>query len=160
MPEKPADFKVKVPVQVRFRDTDAMGHVNNAVYHSYLEYARMKYFEQVTGLRDYRRADFILARVELDYRSPVVVGEELEVGVRCSALRRTSFELAYRVVEKGSGRLVAEGRTVQACYDYARGRVKRLDEEQRRAIAEFENDPELFHAFGPIERGLEEGGEG
>lgn len=154
-----SDFKLKVPVQVRFRDTDAMGHVNNAVYLSYFEFARMKYWETIAGTRDYSKVDFILASAEIDFRSPLQLGEDVEVQARVSGLRRSSFVMEYRILA-GKGRLVAEGSTVQACYDYEKARVKRLDEDIRRAIAEFENDPALFGPVAKAERALEEGGEG
>ena len=58
--------------RVRFRDCDALGHVNNAVYSTYLEEARM---DILGGLRE-----FILARVEIDFRAELRAGEEIEVG--------------------------------------------------------------------------------
>lgn len=133
-----SDYKVRLDLQLRFRDTDAMGHVNNAVYLSYLELARMKYWETLLAARDYSAVDFILARVEIDYRSPAKLGTELEVGIRAANFKGSSWDFEYRVVEKESGRLVAEARTVQCFYDYAKGRVKRMDPEVRRRLAEFE----------------------
>ena len=65
---------------VRFRDCDAMGHVNNAVYSTYLEEARIGV---LGGL-----IDFILARVEIDFRSELRTGEEVEVRTRCSRVGR------------------------------------------------------------------------
>ena len=156
----PHDFKLKVPLQVRFRDTDAMGHVNNAVYLSYLELARMKYWEMITGLKDFSKVDLILANLEIDYRSPLMLGEDAEVQARVSELGRAGFTMEYRIVAGKAGRLIAEAATGLACYDYEKGRVKRLSEEIRRAIAEFENDPALFGAAAKAERALEEGGEG
>ena len=156
----PHDFKLKVPLQVRFCDTDAMGHVNNAVYLSYLELARMKYWEMITGLADFSQVPLILANVEIDYRSPLKMGEPAEVQARVSELGRAGFTLDYRIVAGKEGRLIAEATTGLACYDYEKGRVKRLSEDIRRAIAEFENDPALFAVVGKAERALEEGGEG
>ena len=69
-----ASYKVHVDIQVRFRDTDAMRHVNNAVYLSYLELARMQYWKSLTGLKGYSLVEFIIARVQIDYRSPVKMG--------------------------------------------------------------------------------------
>ena len=124
-------FTVAVDIQVRFRDTDAMGHVNNAVYLSYLEVARMHYWQLATGLKDYRKVDIILARVEIDYRAPATVDTELKVWVRVPEIRRSSFLMDYRIEEKGTQRLIAEAKTVQACYDYAANKVKRVDETLR-----------------------------
>ena len=155
-----AEYKVSFPLQVRFRDTDAMGHVNNAVYLSYLELARMEYWSRVMGSRDYHNVDFILVHASIDYRSPALVHEALEIAVRVSEMRRSSFTMDYRIVEVPSGRLIVEARTVLACYDYKKGKVKRLEEETRRAMAEFENNPELFSGFSAVEKRLDEGGEG
>ena len=134
----PPPFKAFVDAQTRFRDTDAMGHVNNAVYLSFLELARMHYWIRHTGVTDHRRIGFILARVEIDYRSPAYAGEELRVWLRVTELRGSSFVFAYRVEEKASGRLVAEAVSVQAGYDYEAGRVRRLTEEFRGKVLAFE----------------------
>ena len=75
--------------RVRFRDCDAMGHVNNAVYSTFLEEARI---EVLGGL-----ADFILARVEIDFRSELRAGEEIEVRTRCSRIGTKSFELEHEI---------------------------------------------------------------
>ena len=121
-------YRTAVDVQTRFRDTDAMGHVNNAVYLSYLEVARMEYVRQVFGITHFSDVDFILARAEVDYRSPSFAGETLTVGVRVVRVGGASFDFLYRVQEKTSRRLVAEAKTVQVAYDYKAGKVKRLSE--------------------------------
>jgi acyl-CoA thioester hydrolase len=114
-----ADFRVTCVIEPRFRDTDAMGHVNNAVYATYLEVARQEYWQHVHEHPDYTRVPFILAHVTIDFRSELLVNEIAMVGIRCDHIGRKSFSFAYEVWEKTSGRLVAEGRTVQVCYDYA-----------------------------------------
>jgi acyl-CoA thioester hydrolase len=76
----------------------------------------------------------ILARTEIDYRSPAVYGDRLEVGLRCASLGRSSFVMEFRVEERGSGRLVAEGRKVLVHYDYAASRSIPLPPELRARI--------------------------
>jgi YbgC/YbaW family acyl-CoA thioester hydrolase len=83
-------FRFRHAVEVRFRDLDALGHVNNAVYLTYLESARMAWWMHVKGRTDLAGLDMILARAEIDYRSPAVFGERLAVGVRCASLKRSS----------------------------------------------------------------------
>lgn len=131
-------FTHATPIQVRFRDTDAMGHVNNAVYLSYLEAARLDYWRRLTGSKNWRELDIILARAEVDYRFPATVDMELTVRVRVSELRRSSFLMEYRVEETGTGRLVAEAKTVQACFDYAAGKVKRIPDALREGMRAYE----------------------
>jgi predicted dehydrogenase len=96
VPGAPASFVHRE--RVRFRDCDAMGHANNAVYSTYLEEARIGV---LGGL-----ADFILARVEIDFRSELRAGEEVEIRSQCSRLGTKSFDLSHVMV--ADGRVVAE----------------------------------------------------
>lgn len=134
-------FRFSYPIQVRFRDMDALGHVNNAVYLTYFEAARMEYWMHVNGRTDLSAMNMILARAEVDYRAPVGYGDELEVGVRCASIKRSSFVLEQAIVERRSGRLVAQARKVLVHYDYAAGRSLPLDEEQRQRL--MAQDPDV-----------------
>ena len=96
--------------RVRFRDCDSMGHVNNAVYSTYLEQARIDLLGDLS--------EFILARVEIDFRSELHAGEEIEVGTRCSRIGTKSFDLEHRIV--AGDRVVADARSVLVSYDYRR----------------------------------------
>ncbi len=124
-------YKTVAEVPTRFRDTDAIGHVNNAVYLSYLEVARMEYMRQVCGISNFNGVDFILGRVEIDYRAPVMPGETLLVGIRVSRFGGASFDFEYRLEDKATGRLMAQAKTVQVAFDYKANKVKRVTEEFR-----------------------------
>jgi acyl-CoA thioester hydrolase len=110
---------------VRFRDCDAMGHVNNAVYSTYLEEARIGVLGDLI--------DFILARVEIDFRSELRAAEEVEVRTRCSRVGRKSFDLEHVIT--ADGRVVAEAKSVLVSYDYERGESVPVPEELRRRLA-------------------------
>jgi len=112
-------WTVKAPLRPRFRDTDAMGHLNNAVYLTYLEVARQEYWRELTGSSNYGAVPFIFARVEMDFRSDAVVDEQLELRVRCSFIGNKSFGFEYEIHEAASGRLVLGAKSVQVFYDYA-----------------------------------------
>ena len=127
-----------VPIRARFRDTDALGHVNNAVYLTYFEEARAGYFIDVTNLVTYTDVAIILARTECDYRSPLRSGEELDIGVRVDWIGGKSFQMGYRAQERASGRLVAESTSVQVAYDYATRTAVPVPAEFRRKVAAFE----------------------
>jgi acyl-CoA thioester hydrolase len=129
-------------VEVRFRDLDALGHVNNAVYLTYLESARIAYWFHVTGKSRLQDLPMILARVELDYRSPVALGESLDVSVRCVSMRRASFVMAFDVREARTGRLVAEARKTLVHYDYAAGRSEPIPMELRTLLRAQDPDVE------------------
>ena len=103
---------------VRFRDLDGMGHVNNAVFLTYMESARIAFLSSL-GAGDSPQHSLILARAEVDFRSPIAFGDEVEVGVRTSRVGTKSFELEYEV--RADGRVAAEGKSVLVGYDYERG---------------------------------------
>ena len=131
-------YPVEAPIEVRFRDLDPMGHVNNAVYLTYLEVARAHYWRAMglgepTAIRTY-----VLAHAAIDYRSPVRLGDELVCGVRVESFGRRSFVMRYRLSERRSGRLVAEATTVQARFDYEAGRSIPIEDESKRRIRDFE----------------------
>jgi acyl-CoA thioester hydrolase len=117
---------------VRFSDLDGMGHVNNAVFLTYLEQARLAWFRSHGEEESMPLTDVILARTEIDFRSPLVFGETVSVGVRPSRLGTKSFELEY-VIRVGE-RLVAEARSVLAGYDHAAGRSTEVPERWRRRV--------------------------
>ena len=127
-------------MDVRFADMDSMGHVNNAVYLTYFEAARMAYWMHVTGRTDLKDMDMILARAEVDFRSPLVAPESIEVGVGCASIGRTSFVLEQDMHERKTGRLVAEARKVLVHYDYNTLRAIPIGEDLRRKI--LAQDPE------------------
>ncbi len=102
----------------RYRDGDAFGHVNNAVYLSYLEEARNGWLSELGLVRGIGDITMILARVEIDYRAQIEIGQAIEVGVRCARVGTKSFELEYRL--EVVGRAAAEARTVLVAFDYER----------------------------------------
>jgi acyl-CoA thioester hydrolase len=118
-------------VEVRFRDCDPMGHVNHAVYLTYLEQCRFAFWRRVTGAQAGPGARIIIARAECDYRAPAFFGEELEVRVNVGDIGRSSFTLVYEIVNVASGRLLAEARTVLVAYDYGEGKSMPLSAETR-----------------------------
>jgi acyl-CoA thioester hydrolase len=101
---------------VRFNDLDAFGHVNNAVYSSYLEDARNAFMREAGLVRSVEDIAMILAHVEIDFLGQVGVGEELEVGVRASRFGTKSFDFEYEV--RSGDRVVASAKTVQVGFDY------------------------------------------
>jgi acyl-CoA thioester hydrolase len=107
--------------RVRFRDCDAMGHVNNAVFSTYLEEARIGVLGGLTP--------FILARVEIDFRSQLRAGEQIEIGTRCSRIGTKSFDLEH-VIAVGD-RVVAEAKSVLVAYDYKLGASVPVSDELR-----------------------------
>ena len=130
------DFAHVTVSRVRFRDTDAMKMVNHAVILSYLEEARTEYVDELVGLASIDDIDYVMARVECDYRSPARYGERMATGVRVTAIGDSSVTMRYRVEEADEGRLIAEGETVQVFYDYEADEPTPVPATFRRAVAD------------------------
>jgi acyl-CoA thioester hydrolase len=101
---------------VRFRDLDSLAHMNNAVYATFLEQARIAFLSQ----HDAHVENMILARLEIDFRSPAELGETIEIVVTPTRVGTKSFDLEY--VMRAGERVVAEAKTVLVAYDYDRAR--------------------------------------
>ena len=128
---------MKLTIEVPYGDIDAMGHLNNVAYLRYLEFARQKYWLAMRRTDDFWDIDFVVARAEIDYRASAHMGELLELDVRVTRLGRSSFDFSYRLTG-ADGRLVAEAKTTQVCYDWETRASKPLSDERRREIEAFE----------------------
>lgn len=114
------------PIEVRFADLDMLGHVNNATLVTFLEVARWQWWKAFLADRPFEEEGFLVARVEVDYRAPILLSDQVQVEVRCTKAGRTSFDLAYRVLAQQDGRLLAEARTVLVMVDFATQRPAEL----------------------------------
>lgn len=131
-------YKLVSEVPVRFSDTDGMGHVNNANYLSFLEVARVDYLRRVLGLVNIAEFGVIVARIEIDYKSPALHHETLLVGCRVSEIGGASIVMEYRIEDKATGRLVAEAKSVTVAFDYGLNRPVRVSDEWRKKMEDFD----------------------
>jgi acyl-CoA thioester hydrolase len=135
-------YKHKTPIQLRFKEIDKMGHVNNANHLTYIELARVKYFEDVVGV-DGNWSDLqglILAHVSIDYKRPIFLHDNVFVFTRCSKLGRKSLELSWVIINEKDGleETLAQGIAVIVCYDYSTNQTIEVPDEQRRKIEAYE----------------------
>jgi acyl-CoA thioester hydrolase len=136
-------YRLAVPLRPRFRDTDAMGHLNNAIYVTYFEVARAEYWRAMTGDPDYQKVPFILAHTTIDFRSPAYVQEVLEIGIRVSRIGTKSFECEYRIEDQATRRLVCDGKSVMVIYDYEKLASMPMPDALRARFRAFEGRPDL-----------------
>jgi len=144
------EFPYRHAIEIRYVDTDALGHVNNATYLSYFEAARAGYYERVTGHPfgtgpDAARHTFVIAEAHITYRLPAVFGEPLACLCRVSWAGRSSFGLEYQVLAEasplGEARTIADGSSVQVFYDLETGSVARMPSRLLQAMAALEGHP-------------------
>ena len=107
---------------VRFADCDPLGHVNNAVYLTYLEETRFAHWRAEWGFGTTEPAPdipgVILARVEIDYRAQARYGDVLDIRLRVTSLGRSSFTYEYEIVDARAA-VVATAKSVMVMFDYA-----------------------------------------
>jgi acyl-CoA thioester hydrolase len=118
-----AGFPYVTTHEVRFRDLDAVGHVNNVVYATYCEQCRVRYLEAEL---DERAADIsvVVAHLELDYRQPIGGMGTVSVAMEPTSVGESSFELAYELTFEGE--VVATGSSVQVVVDPETGESRPL----------------------------------
>jgi acyl-CoA thioester hydrolase len=145
-PEKsaPESFRFYHPIEIRYGDIDAQGHVNNACYFTYMEQTRVRYIGSL-GLWDRRAFDsigIILAETSCTFLAPIELTDAIRIGVRTTRLGTKSLTTEYRFEEAGSTRLMATGRAVLVAYDYRKQESIPIPPAWREALARFEGLPE------------------
>ncbi len=136
-------FKHFTPIQLRFKDYDALQHVNNANYLTYIESARTDYIEAVLKNEiDWAETSMILARAEVNFKLPVLLNEKIGVRTRCSRLGSKSFDLAYSVVRLKDGKEdeVANALTVMVCFNYQRNETIPVPQKWKEIFMAFEGE--------------------
>jgi acyl-CoA thioester hydrolase len=134
-------FSHSTTLTVRWRDLDALAHVNNAVYFTYLEHARVGYLRHLGLVPDDPDAiGIIMAEATCRYLSSLRLREQVTVHIRVSEIKNSSFVFEYRISGE-DGRLAATARTVQVCYDYQAAHPIRMPRTWRETI--IANEPAL-----------------
>jgi acyl-CoA thioester hydrolase len=122
---------------VRFNDVDVMGHVNNAVYLSYFEMARMNFFNQLIGDKwDWHDSGILLVRNEIDYLKPIFLNDKVEIETFCLKIGIKSFVLSYELYRTNDDmrELCTKGESVQVCYDYSKQTTIEVPEAWKTAL--------------------------
>ncbi|RDI72958.1 acyl-CoA thioesterase [Halopelagius longus] len=121
----------RAEVDVRFQDLDAVGHVNNAVYATYCEQARVDFFEDVIGLRS-TDLNIVLASLQLQYRKPIEGTGTVSVELDVPEVGNSSFTMAYELTYEGE--VVATGESVQVVVDPETRESVRVPDSWREAV--------------------------
>ena len=104
MSEQP--FKHKTPIQIRFKDIDKLGHVNNANHVTYFELARVDYFDAFAADNnkiDWVNEGVILAKIEMEYKQPILLEDKVFVYTWVSKMGAKSFDMSCSIVKSENG---------------------------------------------------------
>lgn len=141
----PEGFRHHLPIQVRWGDMDALGHVNNAVYLTYLEQARVDQLRRELGLWDGQTGQIgvILARVEIDFKLPLFAGDDVHVFSRVTRLGNRSMELEQLIARLTDARyeIAARALVTTVIFDYVRNQSTPIPAEWRALIKAYEIVP-------------------
>lgn len=129
------EYPYTTEVDVRFRDLDMMGHVNNAVYATYLEEARVAYYDDVLSVT-VDELSFVLANLEIEYRRPIKHGEEVRIGLRTAGISDRSMTTEYLIEADGDAAATAE--SVQVAVD-ENGDPTEVPDDWRKEIEGYES---------------------
>jgi len=124
--------ETRIEIDLRWRDLDFLGHLNQAVYHELLEEGRGALFEQLGALDG--GFFFVLARVELDHRQEIRRDHSpVTVALRVETVGRSSVAVAHDIV-RNDGEVAAEGRSVLVAWDRDARRSRPLTDVERTAL--------------------------
>ena len=124
-------------IEVIFRDVDSFGHVNNAVYFTYLETVRTKYFRELKTQSGVDAMDMIVAQATCNYRSPAYIEERLNISVGITRFGNKSFDCMY-IINTDKGRKIASAKTIQVAYDYKTNATVIVPEVFKQAVIEYQ----------------------
>ncbi len=134
-------YRHTVPVQIRFNDIDILGHVNNAVYQHYYDYARVQYFKKILGEEvDWKKYSLITASIKLDYFMPIGLYDEIEVVTRIEMLGNKSISMKQKLIKTHTREVISSNRSVMVAYNSELSHSIEIPSEWKNKFVHFEED--------------------
>ncbi len=132
-------YKHRVPVQLRFNDADALGHVNNSVYFSFYDLGKTEYFKTIHGKYiDTKDIDIVVVHAEVDFLSPVFLSDEIEVQTAVASIGNKSFTLMQQIVDTKTDTVKCVCKTIMVGFDPQTNTSKPIGEAWKKAISLYE----------------------
>jgi acyl-CoA thioester hydrolase len=131
-------FRHTLPVQIRFNDVDQYGHMNNSSYFSLYDLAKTSYMRDVFGNKDWHHMGIVVANINADFLAPVFFSDDLIIETTVIHLGHKSFTLLQRAINKASGVLKCQCRTVMVGYDVATKEPVELPADFKQAVCDYE----------------------
>mgnify|MGYP001259546872 FL=1 len=138
-------FKHITPIQLRFNDFDALGHVNNSVYLSFFDLGKTSYFMQVLpDVQLNREVGIVIADIHVSFLLPVYPGENVAVETAVVEVGNKSFKLYQQLIDLDTNEVKCICKTVMVCFDAKTKSTRQISPEWRKVIADFEENPILL----------------
>lgn len=137
-------FNHTTPIQLRFNDFDALGHVNNSVYFSFYDLGKISYFNEVIpDVSTSKEVGVVIGHIEVSFLLPVYPGENVAVETAVVEIGNKSFKLLQQLIDVVTNEVKCVCQTVMVCYDAKAKTTRPISAEWRKAMADFEANPEL-----------------
>jgi acyl-CoA thioester hydrolase len=139
MAEKLSNYKFKTPVTIRFSDMDAVGHVNNAIYLTYFEEARLTYWQNAIDWK-FSEHGVVVGRSEVNYLKPITLHDEIACYVRTTRIGNSSFDVMHVLVKitPAGEEICTTGKTVCISYDYSANKSISIPKAERLKMIEYD----------------------
>lgn len=136
-----SDFRHKTTIQVRYKDVDKQGHVNNANHITYLEIARVRYFKDLLATaNDWNKNGVILARTEINYVEPIFLDDTVFCYTKITSFGNKSFEITNVITKKNTDKelICAEAKSIMVCFNYELNRAIEIPSAWKDAVNNYE----------------------
>ncbi|VXB74867.1 Thioesterase [Luteimonas sp. 9C] len=117
---------IRMPIELRWRDLDAFNHVNNSNFMTYLEEARIRWFDTVGEPWVTDETAPLLAAVQMNYKVPIPYPAKIVVELLADRLGNSSVTIGHRIVSDDGDTLYADGHVVIVWIDRRTGRPTAL----------------------------------
>ena len=133
-----SDKLFSTTIEVRFRDLDAIGHVNNAVFFTYFEEGRKHFSKKVFKVSDVSDFKFIMAHIQCDFIKPIQFNDHVILQMWVKNIGTKSFSFEYRLVDLSDESMVyATGKSIQVCYDYPKNRSIEVPAKMKERLTQY-----------------------
>lgn len=128
-----------VDIEIKYRDTDSMGHVSSPVYYEYLQHAYVKYMHTLLEVPYTEKLPQIMLKTSCEYVAPAKLGEELTVDCSVTKFGGKSFELEYQIYRKDAAKtLMARGSSTHVSFDYESNKTVPVPEHLKSSVMAFQ----------------------
>lgn len=132
-------FKHELPLQIRFNDIDALGHVNNSIYFNFYDLGKAGYFQTVRKMPvDWQKSDIVVANLSANFFAPIFFNEEIAVRTTVTEIGNKSFHVFQQIVNTKTKQIKSDCTTIMVGFDLQHNAAKEISDEWKEAICRYE----------------------
>jgi acyl-CoA thioester hydrolase len=133
------NFKHTVPIQLRFNDFDALGHVNNSVYFSFYDLGKTTYFNDVIpNMSLNKEVGVVIANIQVNFILPVYPNENVAVQTAVVEIGNKSFKLFQQLIDVDTNEVKCICQTVMVGFDAKTKATRTISDDWKKAMIDFE----------------------